>query len=922
MLNKTVPRHAFALALATAAAGWAAPAIAQQAALERVEVTGSGIKRAQAEGASPILVIGRDQLADSGKSSVADYLQTLPIDGAGSLPTGFGNGFAAGSTAVSLRGLGAASTLVLVNGRRMAKFARADDGQKSFTDLAAIPLEAVERVEILKDSASSMYGADAIAGVVNIILRQEFTGLQASASAGQSRYGDGEQAKAALTWGAGRLGEDGFNLLLNAELYRSNEIGNRDRSSRAWIGHGDLRAWGYPEATQFAAGYLAGSDKSGASPAGALRDPASGQYVSLPGCAALSASHPPDPAGGCLWHADQFRSMQPQIDGANLYGRGAWALGAGLQAYGEALYSQRDTWFAMIPASLSATFAAPPSAGNPSGVTNWGGAMTLAAAHPQNPYGVAVPLRYSAFDVGASARHADNRASRLVAGVKGALLGWDVDGAYTHSESTLALRYTNMLDMRAVQAALGDPNSAHFPYYLGAEAGRNPAELYAALVRSATSESSSRLDMLDLRAARELLELPGGTLGLALGAEHRREALDNPSLSGTEDGSINANYAAARGATRVSALYAELAAPVLTSVELSAAARYDRYSGFSSLTPKLGAKWMPAAALALRGTYAAGFRAPGAAESGAQSQSTTNATARDPLRCPGGTPLPGASLNDCSTAVAAVTVGNPDLRPEKSKAYTLGLVWDPLRDTSVSVDGWRIRRDDEINVLPFSQAAALPTAVRADDNLTIDGVVAPGTGTLLISKAPYRNASYTQVKGVDLDLRQRLRLGDYGRASVALSWTHVGSWLRVESDGRRYQYAGTHGNCDTSNCAGTPRDKLRLSASWERGAWNVTTSATYRGPMRNVEFAGDLCASQLAGGGDAPAGCKLASFTTVDLALRWNASPQWQVFGAVSNLFDTIAPLDPLTYGGVSSNPLDAAGAVGRYVTLGARYRF
>ncbi|MEG2962316.1 MAG: TonB-dependent receptor, partial [Janthinobacterium sp.] len=151
-------------------------------------------------------------------------------------------------------------------------------------------------------------------------------------------------------------------------------------------------------------------------------------------------------------------------------------------------------------------------------------------------------------------------------------------------------------------------------------------------------------------------------------------------------------------------------------------------------TPKLGAKWTPLKTFAVRGTYSEGFRAPGPAESNANSQSTGTSTVSDPVRCPGGTRLPGANASDCELQVAAVKIGDPGLKPEKSKGYTLGLVWDPFNDTSLSLDGWKIKRENEINPLPYNEAAALPTAIRADNNLTINGVVTPNTGTLLITK--------------------------------------------------------------------------------------------------------------------------------------------------------------------------------------------
>ena len=267
----------------------ATPAMAQNndaqaaAPIQRVEITGSSIKRATAETASPVQVITSEDLMKSGKGTVSEYLQTLTADGAGSLPTGFGNGFAAGSTAISLRGLGATSTLVLLNGRRMAPFARADDGQKSFTDLSTIPMQIVERIEVLKDGASSLYGADAIAGVVNIILKKDFEGVQIKADTGTSRYSDAKQGKISLTAGKGNLDDDKYNIVFNAEYSHTDGLQASDRGRRAWIGHGDIRPWGYGVGTQYAGGYIT-NGASSPTPTGALLNPKTGQYVSLPGC--------------------------------------------------------------------------------------------------------------------------------------------------------------------------------------------------------------------------------------------------------------------------------------------------------------------------------------------------------------------------------------------------------------------------------------------------------------------------------------------------------------------------------------------------------------------------------------------------------------------------------------------------------------
>src|SRR5450830_641796 len=194
-------------ALAGAALGMAAaPAQAQNAPvaqagqpMARVEITGSNIRRSEAETSSAVQTLNRADIEKSGRTSVADLLQTLAVDNQGSVPTNFGAGFAQGASGISLRGLGAASTLVLLNGRRVAPYGLADDGQKVFTDLNIIPTDAVERVEILKSGASAIYGSDAIAGVVNIILRKDFVGTSVRGNFGESRYWDGRDARLALT---------------------------------------------------------------------------------------------------------------------------------------------------------------------------------------------------------------------------------------------------------------------------------------------------------------------------------------------------------------------------------------------------------------------------------------------------------------------------------------------------------------------------------------------------------------------------------------------------------------------------------------------------------------------------------------------------------------------------------------------------
>ena len=241
--------------------------------LDRITVTGSNIPRTNTETPSPVQVVTRQEIDRTGKTTVAEYLQTITANGAGSIPKSFGNGFAGGGAGISLRGLGAGSTLVLLNGRRMATYGLADDGQKVFTDLSTIPLDAVERVEVLKDGASAIYGSDAIAGVVNIILRSDFQGAILRGSYGVSGDGDGDTRKATLTAGTGDMATDGWNAFFSLDVGKSDAIKISDRKNRKWIGTGDTRQWGYGNNAQFLGGaFLSGRTRGGVGPNGSVYD--------------------------------------------------------------------------------------------------------------------------------------------------------------------------------------------------------------------------------------------------------------------------------------------------------------------------------------------------------------------------------------------------------------------------------------------------------------------------------------------------------------------------------------------------------------------------------------------------------------------------------------------------------------------------
>jgi iron complex outermembrane recepter protein len=893
--------------------------------IEKIEVTGSNIKRLDSETAEPIIVISREDISSSGKGTLAEYLQTMTVDGQGSIPTSFGNGFAAGSTAIALRGLGANATLVLLNGRRLAPYPRPDDFQKQLSDLSTIPLEAVERIEILKDGASAIYGSDALAGVVNIILRKDFTGGIVKAEGGTSRYSDGDRLKGALTIGGGDLARDRWNGFLNLEVSKSDEIAFRDRD-RKWIGKGDTRPWGYdPLASQWTPGYqVSATGTPSASPAGYIRNPSTGAYTTISPCTSVPTTIQPRIAGdlGCSYDIGQYRDFQPKIQTMSLFGRGTFAINANLEAYGEFSYGKNKSEFDVSP--LTAT----PTVFGPYGVRNFSTGVgvpevQLAANHPDNPYGAPARFRYIFSEFGAQRRVYDADISRFLVGLKGSGWGWDFDTGYVHSESNLDLDYT-VINTAALYDAFTNPNSTAF-YRLGANQGLNTDAQRAALLVHATAKNTTKLDIVDFKGSKELMQLAGGGLALALGTEYRRTKVDAPSLGGTDTGAVGASYVASFGDEKVWAVYGEVLAPVTRQIELSAAVRHDKYDNFSSTTPKFAVKFTPIQQLALRASYAEGFRAPNGPESNPLSgAAASSGGVRDPIRCPlvngTPTPLPGASAADCTgTTVAGIGSGNPDLKPEKSKNYNLGFIVEPVRNMSVALDWWKIKKKDEIGTSSFAASALRPDVIRADNPLP--GI--PNSGTLVAVFAPFQNATSSEVRGIDFDASFRWTMGDAGRMKADLRWTRTSSLKRVDPDGTVLEFAGTHGNCDVSNCIGTPKDKVNAVLSWDMGPFGLTGVANWRGSMKNIYEEGDSsCGSFFADGSDAPNGCRIPSFWTFDLSGRWNVTRQLQVYGSIQNLTDRVAPLDPTTYGGINYNPMDVSGAMGRYYTLGLKYTF
>src|SRR4051812_41778542 len=430
-------RHALAVALAA----FAASASAQQAQkVEKIEVTGSNIKRVDAEGPAPVQVISRQDIERSGSNTVSEVLRYLPSNSGGSYDESFVGSFARGSSGLSLRGLGQKSTLVLINGRRMAVYSFAQNLSDTFVDLNSIPLAAIERIEILKDGASAIYGSDAIAGVVNVILRKDYNGAEMTLGGGVSSRWDGQEVRASGAAGVGQPGVDRYNVLVALDYFSRETVWLRDRPNTS---SGDYREIPGGENTP---------NSTVGNPGTYLRRPGTNPF---PGFTRQPfANCPPDRVlffqgnNNCSENINVYFSAIPETQRAGLYTRGTYEFSPSLSAFAEIAFNHDKTFTQVNP------FAVPSNQIGP-GVARAIQAI-LPVGHNSNPFSVPVEVRYRFDDIGP--RQVDNitDATRIVAGLNGSWNAWSWETAAGYTQSKAEQKDRNNIRISGLLAAIAD----------------------------------------------------------------------------------------------------------------------------------------------------------------------------------------------------------------------------------------------------------------------------------------------------------------------------------------------------------------------------------------------------------------------------------------------------------------------------------
>jgi iron complex outermembrane receptor protein len=940
---------------------------------QEIVITGTMFRRTNTETPSPVTVLSSESLARRGITNVNDAVRSISADNAGSVPTGFTNGFGGGGAAAALRGLTVNSTLTLVDGLRMTIYPLADDGQRSFVDLNTIPRVAMDRIEVLKDGASSTYGADAIGGVVNIIMRKQFNGLDANIEGGVTERGDGGHYRASVLAGAGDYDERGFNIYGGLEYERNNFIFTRDRGFP--INTADLSNVCGQVNGQTVCGvdlnwapFVNGSASMGpvavvapatqsvpGNPLTGAQIPGSASVVLNPSqCATFSGTLIAAPNGGQSCEINQYATqtltIQPKTTRYGGTVRASVRIDDNNEAYlmGSFYRSELET----LP-----LFARTRST-NPINTTGLvlPAILSNGQLDPYDPFanatcaatvaGCPAALIKFRFPNIAREAHSDSNVFRVAAGINGGFWNsWHYQVDVSASTSNLHRRSTGNIFEPSLIAAI---NAGTYNF---ANPLSTPANVVNDILRPVESTSTSQLYLAQGFVSDDVTQLAGGPLQVGVGAQIRREELDNPNQNPANQ-FIDVNQVFARGQRTVKAGFFEVSAPIIKQLEVNVSGRYDSYStGFSNFSPKAGIKFTPIPQLAFRGTWSKGFRAPSFAESGeAGVIGFVTATPPCVVRIQHGATGTATSCSGGNQYVAPQALGfnstaNPNLEPEKSRSYTLGMVAQPIRELSFTFDYYNIKKTNVIEQGPLSNQAlsnfyngvALPAGYSVV-TYPVDPAFPAATPVVAIINSPYVNAASIQTSGFDVSALFQKRFSPSVRFSSELEVSHIIKFNLTPCGDKAdpgcavQHYAGTLGPYQLSSGAGTPNWRGNWSNSLDVGRATVTATAYWVGSY--WDYAEDTTTPQdvAANGKCAAAGdtyssnfCKTKKFIWVDLSASYKLNDQITFYGNVLNLFDAHAPIEPANYAGPAANynpTWDQAGAIGRAYRLGVNFSF
>ena len=936
-----------ALLLAVAAKAWAqqSPDDAQ-----RVEITGSSIRRIQSEGALPITVISRDAIDKTGASSVTELIQKLPAMTGGNFQQSSSsvNGNGNGTTTAAIHALDQKYTLVLLNGRRVAPFggfgATGGDGS---VNLESLPLDAIERVEVLTDGASALYGSDAIAGVVNFITKKNLTDAAVFVNGSRPTMAGGGKWSAGISKGFGDLETNGNNLLLSYSHDEQSDLMARQRAVSRRGGLIKFTLNGQPVVyDQTSSNSLPGNVYLDS---GASFNP----YFNLNGNCGT------DPAvfvSGTKCRTNYAATVQdiPGSKRDSVYVNDHFKLDANNTLFAEAMWSKFDMTAAFAPSAQPMGLGTDDLPGQPLNILWQKYVVPYEAATGDTSTGG--QMRYRSMEAGGRTDEWETVSHHFVLGAEGTAMDWDYNASLTLSsnqdQDKLAggyldfNKFVNLISTGAYDPLVPLPGQT-----------LDPAVLHGTFLHTNISQN-----VLSLHGSRDLFELPGGKSSLGLGFDYTDQRLKQETSDLAQFGNGTAAEASATdyavggfyGYVPMEAsrhnygAFAELLMPVVKNTEVTASLRFDRYdrvhndmpftqvannltplpaedegNSFSHPTFKLSFRAQPQDSLLLRGSFGTGFKAPSVNQIAAPLAFSTNTSGSYVCPFPG---TPTCVANGSGTQQwDLISAGNPasgnaGLKAETSKQWTLGGRWEPAKTVSFGLDYWSVRLKNQIlSGMPENYAFANAASLT---NLFVSPYQDPaGYPTVALIEKPF-NAGSANYQGIDWDINLSTTTS-FGKISADLGGTHM---LKADYElpGGRQTDLGQFGGDNNI----VFRDILRLALGLQYGDFTHTFTVNYKSGYADQAFTADsgnvsqLLPDGSEGNGVAYAG-HVSSYTVADWQTRWQYSKSLRVTFGISNLFNTRPPLSLKVVGG-NQVGYDGryADPTGRALAAGVTYRF
>ncbi len=865
--------------------------------IQRVEVTGSSIKRLATEAALPVTTMKAEEFAKRGMTTLADVMMALP-QSASLAPSNAGSG-----TNINLRGLGVNRTLVLLNGRRLANEAIAD----GYANLDIIPMSALSRVEILRDGASSIYGSNAIGGVVNFITKASFEGATLTGQYIQpEKHGGGDEQRASITVGRGNLARDGWNVYATIDAHERSRLAARDRAELsspellASIGRAPSLATG-----GFAtpANFTTASNKTAANPYAAS------------GCLAPFSIQ--GAKNTCVLDNNEYGTALYENQQVTFFAKGTKRFSDDHTMSLEYLRGQSYIIATRNPTTSLA--AAGVTAQLPSS-SKWypgasGGVPAVAGVTGQP-----LLVTWSVADLGLAATKDIQVNQRLALDDQGRLGEWDYKLGVVYGSSVRENFYHNGY-MNGPGLLAGIKNGALNPFGLQDQAGRD----YLASISvdgQKNRYSKSTFAGVDVNFSRPLMAIAGGDLALAVGADfHRDTTEDNRLAIVSQVTYANASPSRGAGGRNVSALFAELDIPLTKTLNINLAARNDYFSDFgNTFNPKASFRWEPMKSLMFRGSANTGFRAPtlfdayGYRLPGANG--LTSSKWDDPVLCPGtpgvagsGTAKPGYVTADvCNVQLPKQTGSNADLKPETSKGFTLGMVIEPAKDLTVSFDYWDIRMKDMLANLPEQAYFLDPVKYAAL-------FVRKADGTLDYIKNTTMNLAGQKAAGIDVSASYAFpRSSAYGDFRVQLDGTYLTRFDNQLEEGSPWvSNVGRFGLASNGTTSSFPiitfRWKHTLALSWKKGDMAAQLTQNYNAGYDDQ----NLVAAQYHR--------DIAPYKTWNLTGTYSGFKHITIIAGITNMLDAKPPVT--NHSGYSNGYLSsAASPIGRAYNVSATYAF